>query len=275
MGPRAVFLAPVAAGRNRSRRLGRRQVEPLREVHRSLDERDRRESSARANYSTLLYSSPQKPTLTFLLMTNACPMRNQYRVLILSPLGHLLGNFAPYASLTPSPAAVPSSTKAGPRPARPTKTAVPTPFSASAKQQQQQPPRGSEQPISKAAKESDHDRARSERSTAAYVGLGIRTVEWHPSGEYLAIGGWDGKVSRVYFCVSLVLSFPQARSTTGLCTWTLYTSRDSLLAYVATAADPDSIWVDRARRVEPADTIIRRRKARSSDRTLDFLSAYT
>ncbi|KAH9823126.1 WD40-repeat-containing domain protein [Melampsora americana] len=27
-----------------------------------------------------------------------------------------------------------------------------------------------------------------------YVGLGIRHVKWRPGGEYLAIGGWDGKV---------------------------------------------------------------------------------
>ncbi|GAA5953579.1 hypothetical protein JCM8115_004097 [Rhodotorula mucilaginosa] len=111
-----------------------------------------------------------------------------YRVLILSPLGHLLGNFAPYASLIPSPA-TPSSTKAATRlPARPTKSASAPSTSA----KQQQPPRGGES-ISR-GKDSDHDRARSERSTAAYVGLGIRTVEWHPSGEYLAVAGWDGKV---------------------------------------------------------------------------------
>ncbi|TKA52255.1 hypothetical protein B0A53_04678 [Rhodotorula sp. CCFEE 5036] len=110
-----------------------------------------------------------------------------YRVLILSPLGHLLGNFAPYASLIPSPA-TPSSTKAATRlPARPTKSASAPSTSA----KQQQPPRGGES-ISR-GKDSDHDRARSERSTAAYVGLGIRTVEWHPSGEYLAVAGWDGK----------------------------------------------------------------------------------
>jgi hypothetical protein len=26
-------------------------------------------------------------------------------------------------------------------------------------------------------------------------GLGIRSVAWHPSGAFLAIGGWDDKVS--------------------------------------------------------------------------------
>ncbi|KWU41257.1 hypothetical protein RHOSPDRAFT_37203 [Rhodotorula sp. JG-1b] len=114
-----------------------------------------------------------------------------YRVLILSPLGHLLGNFAPYASLTPSPATPSGGSKLGTRPTCRTKAAVPAP-SAPASSKQPQPPQAGES-ISK-GKESDHDRARSERSTAAYVGLGIRTVEWHPNGEYLAIGGWDGKV---------------------------------------------------------------------------------
>lgn len=73
----------------------------------------------------------------------------------------------------------------GIRPARPVK---PT---ASARQ----PPRGHLAPIPKSEQQSEQNRARSERSTAAYVGLGIRTIEWHPSGEYLAVGGWDGKVS--------------------------------------------------------------------------------
>lgn len=26
------------------------------------------------------------------------------------------------------------------------------------------------------------------------MGLGIRKVEWHPTGDWLAVGGWDGKV---------------------------------------------------------------------------------
>lgn len=37
---------------------------------------------------------------------------------------------------------------------------------------------------------------RKERSTDGWVGLGIRTVRWHPSGDWIAVGGWDGKVSR-------------------------------------------------------------------------------
>lgn len=27
------------------------------------------------------------------------------------------------------------------------------------------------------------------------MGLGIRKVEWHPTGDWIAVGGWDGKVS--------------------------------------------------------------------------------
>ena len=26
------------------------------------------------------------------------------------------------------------------------------------------------------------------------LGLGIRTVSWHPSGMFIAVGGWDDKV---------------------------------------------------------------------------------
>ncbi|GAA5867642.1 hypothetical protein JCM3774_001542 [Rhodotorula dairenensis] len=112
-----------------------------------------------------------------------------YRIFILSPLGHLLGDFAPYASLAPSsPSTTTSSKQQGARPPRLT-----TKPAASAKQQ----PRGGSHPAPlppSSGKRSELDRARSERSVANYVGLGIRTVEWHPSGEYLAVGGWDGKI---------------------------------------------------------------------------------
>jgi hypothetical protein len=30
-------------------------------------------------------------------------------------------------------------------------------------------------------------------------GFGIRKVSWHPSGMFLAVGGWDDKVRRVLF----------------------------------------------------------------------------
>lgn len=183
-------------------------MEPVRPLHRSLDERDRRESFTFSIVLLCPRSSHHKVGAEVVFLANA----EQYRVLILSPLGHLLGDFAPYVSLTPSPAA-PSSTKLGTRPSRPFK-AAPAP-SAPAKQP---PPRGGE-PLSQ-VKESAPDRARSERSTAAYVGLGIRTLEWHPSGEYLAIGGWDGKVSRGFFSRFLwYFRFSQARSATGLCTY--------------------------------------------------------
>ncbi|KDE03396.1 hypothetical protein MVLG_06113 [Microbotryum lychnidis-dioicae p1A1 Lamole] len=35
---------------------------------------------------------------------------------------------------------------------------------------------------------------REERLTEGWVGMGVRSIRWHPSGEYLAIGGWDGKI---------------------------------------------------------------------------------
>lgn len=30
--------------------------------------------------------------------------------------------------------------------------------------------------------------------TAEALGLGVRAVAWHPSGRWLAVGGWDGSV---------------------------------------------------------------------------------
>ncbi|ORY78011.1 hypothetical protein BCR35DRAFT_342395, partial [Leucosporidium creatinivorum] len=30
--------------------------------------------------------------------------------------------------------------------------------------------------------------------SSGWVGLGIRKVEWHPTGDWLAVGGWDGKI---------------------------------------------------------------------------------
>ncbi|GAA6023202.1 hypothetical protein JCM8202_001025 [Rhodotorula sphaerocarpa] len=100
-----------------------------------------------------------------------------YRVFVLDPLGHLLGAFTPYASLQQA-----SATATEQRSAR-TANARPSKASTSAAAQKPPPPQPSER-----------DRARNERSTAPYVGLGIRTVEWHPSGEYLAVGGYDGKI---------------------------------------------------------------------------------
>ncbi|SCZ87534.1 BZ3500_MvSof-1268-A1-R1_Chr2-2g05000 [Microbotryum saponariae] len=35
---------------------------------------------------------------------------------------------------------------------------------------------------------------RQERLTEGWIGMGVRSIRWHPSGEYLAIGGWDGKI---------------------------------------------------------------------------------
>ncbi|KAI5478150.1 WD repeat domain 8 [Pseudohyphozyma bogoriensis] len=45
-----------------------------------------------------------------------------------------------------------------------------------------------------AEEESEVEKKRDERSKSGFVGLGIRTVVWHPSGEWIAVGGWDNKV---------------------------------------------------------------------------------
>ncbi|GAA5954475.1 hypothetical protein JCM21900_006819, partial [Sporobolomyces salmonicolor] len=95
-----------------------------------------------------------------------------YYLHIYTPDGRHLSTFSPYASLSP-PVSLPSSSKPAPR-ARPSQSASVTPPGAPEAQ-------------------SDKNRSREERSTAAWVGLGIRSVEWHPSGEWLAIGGWDGR----------------------------------------------------------------------------------
>ena len=84
----------------------------------------------------------------------------QYILHIYTPDGRLLSTFAPYANLASASASGPGSN--------------PTP--------------------SGATNHPDQTRAREERSTEGWVGLGIRTLRWHPSGDWLAVGGWDGKV---------------------------------------------------------------------------------
>lgn len=50
-------------------------------------------------------------------------------------------------------------------------------------------------------------------SPSADPGLGIRIVAWHPSGIFLAIGGWDDKVnSKILNCLQRVLSCKDPRS---------------------------------------------------------------
>ncbi|GAA5835310.1 hypothetical protein JCM5353_006730 [Sporobolomyces roseus] len=41
---------------------------------------------------------------------------------------------------------------------------------------------------------SSKEQSRLKKSMSTYVGLGIRTIEWSLNGEFLAIGGYDGKV---------------------------------------------------------------------------------
>ncbi|KAM0750805.1 hypothetical protein T439DRAFT_239992 [Meredithblackwellia eburnea MCA 4105] len=57
----------------------------------------------------------------------------------------------------------------------------------------------------------EEDQARIDRSQSSWVGLGIRCVEWHPTGDWIAIGGWDGKIrvlSRVGWVAVAELSCP-------------------------------------------------------------------
>ncbi|GAA5836382.1 hypothetical protein JCM9279_000370 [Rhodotorula babjevae] len=93
----------------------------------------------------------------------------EYTLHVLTPDGRLLSTFSPYAAVTPPAPTSSTSSRAALR-----KPSAPAP-----------PP---------APELSAHDRARQERSTAPFVGLGIRCVRWAPDGEWLAVGGWDGKV---------------------------------------------------------------------------------
>ncbi|GAA6007324.1 hypothetical protein JCM10207_001588 [Rhodosporidiobolus poonsookiae] len=94
----------------------------------------------------------------------------EYTVHFYLPAGQLVSTFSPYSSLSP-PSAAPSSGTARrrPAPAEPKETETGKELSA-------------------------ENRKREERSTASYVGLGVRTVEWHPSGGWVAVGGFDGKI---------------------------------------------------------------------------------
>ncbi|GAA5975667.1 hypothetical protein JCM11641_003562 [Rhodosporidiobolus odoratus] len=87
------------------------------------------------------------------------------------PTGQLLSTFSPYSSLSTGSLPSPTSTKL-PRSLR--KPAVPV------------PPEPEKEP-------SREDRRREERSTANYVGLGVRCVVWGESGEWVAVGGYDGR----------------------------------------------------------------------------------
>lgn len=86
---------------------------------------------------------------------------SQYILHIYTPDGRLLKTFTPYSSLS-----------------RPTNPAQ---------------PRGGPTPLADSTLP-ERERVREERSTESWVGLGIRKVQWHPTGDWIAVGGWDGKV---------------------------------------------------------------------------------
>lgn len=108
-------------------------------------------------------------TLTEVSFKHSCRVRypdpeSQYLLHIYTPDGRLLTTFSPYASLAHVP------NPSGPSRGTPASSDLPT------------------------LAEGDKERSRQERSTEGWVGLGIRTVRWHPSGDWIAVGGWDGKV---------------------------------------------------------------------------------
>ncbi|BGP34420.1 hypothetical protein JCM10296v2_006240 [Rhodotorula toruloides] len=116
-----------------------------------------------------------------------------YTVHVLTPTGTLLSTYTPYSSLSPPPSTStssssrPSARSKPPPPLQPSTTPTPTPASGT------------------------KDRFRLDRSTNSYAGLGIRCVAWGKDGEWLSIGGWDGKVrvlSRHGWCAVAEVGVP-------------------------------------------------------------------
>ncbi|GAA6033142.1 hypothetical protein JCM8097_002966 [Rhodosporidiobolus ruineniae] len=103
------------------------------------------------------------------------------------PTGHHLSTFAPYASLAaPAPSTSPSSST--------TSISAATAKRAASRQPPQPSSREKEKDREDKPAQSAADRARMERSTSSYVGLGVRCVEWSAEGEWVAIGGYDGRI---------------------------------------------------------------------------------
>ncbi|KAK4047517.1 hypothetical protein OIO90_006159 [Microbotryomycetes sp. JL221] len=50
-------------------------------------------------------------------------------------------------------------------------------------------------PTTEPVADSDLERTRLDRSTEGWVGLGVRTIAWQPTGEWIALGGYDGKAA--------------------------------------------------------------------------------
>ncbi|BGP13445.1 hypothetical protein JCM10213_008294 [Rhodosporidiobolus nylandii] len=101
-----------------------------------------------------------------------------YLVHFYLPTGQHLSTFSPYSSLSSPPLQPAKNAKPARKPSASTATATQSPRAEQEKEKEL----------------SLEDRKRDERSTASYVGLGVRTVEWHGSGEWVAIGGYDGKI---------------------------------------------------------------------------------
>ncbi|BGP64996.1 hypothetical protein NBRC10512_006896 [Rhodotorula toruloides] len=95
-----------------------------------------------------------------------------YTVHVFTPTGTLLSTYTPYASLSPPASSSTSTSSTSSRKPSSASTSTPTAITGN----------------------KDCTLTRLDRSTHSYVGLGIRTVQWGRDGEWLSIGGWDGKV---------------------------------------------------------------------------------
>lgn len=122
-----------------------------------------------------------KPTPTFVISLSPCRLAPlelthlKYLFHVYTPGGRLVSTFAPYEKMFTLPPLLPSE-----------------PLGKSTLRQDDNDAIERDLNTAREIKE----RAKMLKSTDSFVGLGIRTVKWSPSGEYLAIGGWDGKVRR-------------------------------------------------------------------------------
>ncbi|GAA5971103.1 hypothetical protein JCM3765_001991 [Sporobolomyces pararoseus] len=110
-----------------------------------------------------------------------------YYLHIFTPDGRLIKTFKPYSSFTTTTTTTSStsnsnvSTPGGN--SKPRSNAKKTAPSTSSSLQTESPLNGSSK-----------EQIRIDKENSSYVGLGIKVVEWSPNGEFLAIGGYDGKI---------------------------------------------------------------------------------